>query len=396
MKEPIEIVISNDGLLLCHPQQGGVTEFVGREEPVLAERIAAFIGRVGAASAKLNLFLAEDLLFFKLLHLPLDTPDIKEAIGYQIELLTPFDDEMIWRTFATVREEGGYRITLFAARSQELELLVQSLIDAEFQIAGLYPEHQRYVNRSRRKGQWGLLLPGRFAKAFIFSGLNLEERLLCSAEPSFPEAVEVCRSDLIFKSDPALPMPVAGDDGGKEGPFFDYQDARLLLTHRPQLRDYNLLPASYQRADYTKIVIGVLLILNLITLSGLGAVKGYRLYKASKKIAREISAIMPQVREVKKLRAQEQELGKSLGRLDSIGVNIDLITLLAKLTAELPKSSYLDQVRLDPKDNKIHLEGYTEDVSELTAKLQAVGETQLKSTSRRKDKTYFHVEMSPP
>ena len=139
-----------------------------------------------------------------------------------------------------------------------------------------------------------------------------------------------------------------------------------------------------------------MVILNLVTLSGLGAVKGYRLYKAGKKIQREINAIMPRVREVKKLRAQEQELGKEIGRLEAMGGNIDLITLLARLTAELPASSYLDQIRLDPKDNKIHLEGYTEDVSDLTNKLRAIGETQLKSTTRRKDKTYFHLEMSPP
>lgn len=396
MKDPIEIVISNDGLLLCHPLDRGVTEFVVREEADLTERIASFIARIKAPASKLNLFLAEDLLFFKLLHLPLDTPDLKEAIGYQIELLTPFADEAIWRTFTTVREESGYRITLFAARSQDLETLLQALIDGGFQVGGLYPEHQRFVNRSRRKGQWGLLMPGRFAKAFIFSGVSMEERLLCSAEPSFPEAVEVCRSDLIFKLDTSLPLPVAGDEAAKEGPFFDYQDARLLLGQKPLLRDYNLLPATYQRADYFKMVVAVLLILNLITLGGLGAVKGYRLYKAGKKINREVNAIMPQVREVKKLRAQEQELGKAIGRMDTIGSNIDLITLLTKLTAELPTTSYLDQIRFDPKDNKIHLEGYTEDVSDLTTKLQAVGETQLKSTSRRKDKTYFHVEMTPP
>jgi hypothetical protein len=373
-----------------------VTELVDRDAPELVEKIAAFIARAKAVSGKLNLFLAEELLFFKLVHLPLDTPNIKEAIGYQIELLTPFADESIWRTFATVREEEGYRITLFAARSKDLELLIQLLVDGGYQIVGLYPEHQRYVNRGRRKGQWGLVLPGRFTKAFIFSGLGLEERLLCSSEPSFPEAVEICRADLIFKVDPSLPLPGAGDEAVKEGPYFDYQDARLLLGQKSPLRSYNLLPASYQRADYFKTVIAVLVIFNLVTLSGLGAVKGYRLYKAGKRINREINAIMPQVREVKKLRAQEQEFTKAIGRLDSMGSNLDLITLLAKLTAELPLSSYLDQIRLDPKDNKIHLEGYTEDVGELTAKLQTVGETQLKSTSRRKDKTYFHVEISPP
>jgi hypothetical protein len=51
---------------------------------------------------------------------------------------------------------------------------------------------------------------------------------------------------------------------------------------------------------------------------------------------------------------------------------------------------------MDNRNNSIHIQGYTNDINELTANLQNVGNAQLKSTSSRRNKTYFHVEITLP
>ena len=62
----------------------------------------------------------------------------------------------------------------------------------------------------------------------------------------------------------------------------------------------------------------------------------------------------------------------------------------------MPTNSYVDQLRLDEKTNVVSIQGYTDEVSGLTTKLQEVGSAQLKSTSSRQNKTYFNVEISLP
>ena len=69
---------------------------------------------------------------------------------------------------------------------------------------------------------------------------------------------------------------------------------------------------------------------------------------------------------------------------------------MEKMTTELPDSAYLDQMRMDSRQKSISIQGYTSDISALTAKLQDMGEAKLKSTSRRKNQTYFNVEISLP
>ncbi len=396
MKDYLEIVIYKNGLKLCHPTDNSVFEFVPKEEGSVAVKIADFIRTISAPAGTIHLFVAEDLLFFKTFQLPTDTMDLKEAVSYQMEMLTPFD-ETTWHSFDSIREEEVYRITLFAARSQFIDIYIQEIIDAGYTISGLYPESQRFVNKLNRKTPWALLLPGNFVKAYIFTGTEMVERLLCSAKPSFSEAVEVCNTDTIFKLEANVrDKPLGNAQMPTEKPPFDFIDARFLLREKPLLKSFNMLPANYQKPDYTKIIIAVLIVLNIITFLSLGAVKVYRLKSMDNQVEREIGKIMPLVNEMKEMRLKEEEYLQSFAYFEEFGGNFDLISFLAKLTAKLPKSSYLDQMRMDPKNNSIHIQGYTDDINELTSNLSDFGNAQLKSTSKRQNKTYFHVEITLP
>jgi hypothetical protein len=395
MKEPVEIIISKHGITLCHPTDCAKSAFIARDEKGIGGSIGEFIKFTNAAPSTITLFVAEELLFFKAFELPLDTSDLKEAVSYQLELTTPFNDETPWYNFEAVRAPGRYQITLYAAQSGYIDVYIQEMIEAGFQISGLYPESQRFVCRLNRKNQWGLLLPGRFVKAYVFNGTNLEDRLLCSAEPSFQEAVEVCRTDKIYRlgqwegeAPPVKPEPEAK-------PYFEYLDARLLLEQRPLLKSYNLLPASYQQPDYLKIVIGVLLVLNIATFLAFGMVKTYKLWQYNHNINQAIADIMPKVHELRNLEAREEKIQKAIHEIESNGKNIDLISFLTKLTRTMPPTSYIDQLRFNPKTGIIEIMGYTEDVGALTKKLQKAGTASLKSTSRRRGKTYFNVEITP-
>ena len=169
-----------------------------------------------------------------------------------------------------------------------------------------------------------------------------------------------------------------------------------LSEQKPLLKDFNLLPDSFRQPDYSKIAILALVVLNIAALIILGGVKGYSLIHTSNKVDNEISAIMPQVNEVRKLRSKEEMLVKYLDEIETLGTNPDIIGFVKSLSDQLPETSYLDQMRMAQKSRSIHIQGYTEDISELTSKLQAIGESKLKSTSRRKNMTYFQVEISLP
>jgi len=395
MKEPIEIIIYKNGLTLCHPNDCAATECLTREEKGVALRIVDFIGRVKAHPSHLHLFVSEDLLFFKVFDLPLDTADVAEAVGYQLEMVTPFADEATWHSFAVQKDDAAYHVTLYAAQSGYVDGYIQEILEGGFQLSGLYPESQRYVNKLNRKGKWGLILPGRYVKAFIFNGAVMVDRLYCSAEPSFGEAVEVCQTEMIFKLDPAQTGQQAVEALPPK-PYFDYLNAGLLLTQRPHLKTYNMLPASYQRPDYLKIMIGVLLVVNALTFMLWGGVKLYKLKTFNTQVNREIEAIMPLVTEMKDLRQKEEGSLKAIAQIEGIGKNFDLIKFMQQLTTVMPSNSYVDQLRLDEKTNVVSLQGYTDEVSGLTNKLQEIGSAQLKSTSSRQNKTYFNVEISLP
>lgn len=396
MKDPLEIVIQKNGLALCHPTDCGATLFLAREEKGIGGRIAEFIGSVNAHSTALHLFISEDLLFFKAFDLPLDTTDIAEAVGYQLEMVTPFADEATWHSFAVQKGDDAYHVTLYAAKSGYIDTYIQEIVEGGFQLSGLYPESQRYVNKLNRKRKWGLVLPGRYIKAFVFNGSIMVDRQYCSAEPSYDEAAAVCQTDMIFRLDPSQMRQEKVVDSLPPTPYFDYLDACLLLTQQPHLKTYNMLPASYQRPDYMKIIIGVLLIVNVLSLMVWGGVKVYKMKAFSTQVNREIEAIMPLVNEMNELRRKEEDILKAIAQIEGIGENFDLIGFMTQLTTVMPASSYVDQLRFDQQTNIVSIQGYTEEVGSLTAKLQKIGQAQLKSTSRRQDATYFNVEITLP
>ena len=379
----LQLIIQRDGISLCQPGPAGATEFVkAPASPQLGERLTDFCVKNGIAANTATLFVAEELLFFKNIDLPLKTPDLKEAVGYQLGLLTPFTEETMLHSFTSVRGKNAYHVSLYAVQRQLIEPYVQQLVEAGYKIAGLYPESQRYVNKSSPKTKWALVMPGRFTRAMVFAGSRLEDQLLCKSPPAFAELAAICGTDAIYHT------AAAAENG--------FLDAQQLARQKPLLKEHDMLPAVFQRRDFSRFLLIALLVVNLIALAGLAGVKEYRLVTLNRQIDQEIRQIMPQVDEVRNLRAREKQLDEDIQRLEGIGRNPDLITFIMKLTQELPKSSYLDQIRLDEKTGAMELQGYTEDIGELTAKLQAMGGAQLKSTSRRRNKTYFIVEISLP
>jgi hypothetical protein len=380
MKNFLEIIIRPDGLTVCDPVGNGRDEHVSSEETSLDGRLARFSATHGISTANAVLFVAEELLFFKQFALPVKTPNLKDAINFQLGLLTPFASDSLLYSYSTTRNKDVYQIALYATPRRDVQPYLQKLSDAGFTILGLFPESQRYVTRTRRKLKWALLLPGRYPKAMVFVGHHMENRFLCGSDPEFSRIAEFCDTVNIYRPNPA-------DNSG-------FTDAALLRVKPPLLKKFDLLPPVFKKPDYARAVIVSLLVLNLIALLGLAGIKQYRLVEIEQQLTHEISEIMPRVREIDTLRAQEKQLTKDIERIQELSKSQDLITFLKRLNDELPKTSFLDQLRMDQNKNTIHIQGYTEDIGELTAKLQAIGQTKLKSTSRRRDETYFQLEIS--
>ena len=380
MRNFLEIIIQPEGLTLCDPGGNGRNEHIGNEETSLDERLARFSAAHDISTGNSVLFISEELLFFKQFELPVKTPSLKEAIAFQLGLLTPFPSNSVLYSYSTSRNKDVYQIALYATPRQTVQSYLQKLSDAGFTILGLFPESQRYVTRTRRKMRWALLLPGRYPKAVIFAGHHMENRFLCGSAPEFSQLAEHFGTENIYS-----PQPPANSG---------FMDAALLREKSPLLKKFDLLPPVFRKPDYARAVIVSLLVLNLLVLLGLAGIKQYRLSGIEKQLSHEISEIMPKVREIKLLRAQEKQLTEDIEKIQALSKSPDLITFLKKMNDELPKTSFLDQLRLDQNKNTIHIQGYTEDIGELTSRLQVLGQTKLKSTSRRRNETYFQLEIS--
>jgi hypothetical protein len=173
-----------------------------------------------------------------------------------------------------------------------------------------------------------------------------------------------------------------------------FQDADQLLTEKALHKELNLLPPSYRRPDYLRYVLIGLCLLNALALVAAGVLKEYNVLTVLKKVDTEIVTLRPNVKEMEQLRIKEKQLADTIGRVEAIGENFDIIRFLERATKSLPENSYLDQIRMDGKTGDIQLQGYTEDIGALTAKLDSLGNAKLRSTSRRRNQTYFHVEIS--
>ena len=382
MKNFLEIIIRADGLTLCDPTGQGEDEFISSEESSLDARLIRFRASRGSSTSTIALFVSEELLYFKIFELPLKTPNLKDAIRFQLALLTPFASDDVLYSYTTTRKKDMYQIALYAAPRQHIQPYLQKFSDSGFTLLGLFPESQRYVNRKKRKTRWVLLTPGRFPKAFVFAGTHLEDRFLCSSEPEFAKLAPLCDTKDIYHPQPS-------DHDG-------YTDAGRLREKSPLLKEFDFLPAAYKKPDYARVVIIALLVLNLVSLLGLAGIKQYRLTTVEQQLGTEIKEILPKVKEINSLHAQEKQLTADIEKIKKMSDNPDLITILQRLTEELPETSFLDQLRMDRDKHALNIQGYTEDIGELTEKLQTLGQCKLKSTSRRRNETYFQMEIGLP
>lgn len=372
-------VIINMGGVAPASAEAPVAEERGSARPSLLSRLG--LSSLGDATAT-TVYVAEEALFCKIFRLPAKTPNLKEAIHFQLGLLVPFPEGSYLYSCTTERQENEIAVTIYALPREHAEPVLEELSGQGKPLAGLYPLSQRYVGRSMGKGRWALLLTGPMCKLLVFEGGRLAERILCPTAPALDE----CRT-LAACGDVYTPAPAADSE---------FLDADTLLADQPLARDFNMLPAGYRRPDYSKIIIGVLLAANVLALLFFAGIKEYRFQAVSGRVDAEIAKLQPAIKQIGQLGTREQNLDKSIARLTGLGKNPDLILLFSQLTEKMPRSAYLDQIRMEKKTGAIYIHGFADDIGELTASLQGVGEVQLKSTSRRNNKNYFQVEINLP
>ncbi len=374
MKNVLEIIVGRNGTFICcgdlqtAPQT--LTGSLGKE-------VAAFCAEHGISGVDVVFYLGEETLFFKKIHLPAQTADVREAVELQRDLLLPFADDCLY-SFTSERGKDGYDVLIYATARSALEEAVIDVKNAGFRLLGIFPESQRYISSELKKmAGWGLLVGRQPAKLLCFAGDKLRNRLLCQGEPTLAEAMELCSTETVFAVNP------------EEGSAFPPAEPQVMSGSGR----FNLLPASYLRPDFFRMALVGLVILNIVALVVVGGWKIYQVREIGRQLDRELTDIKPLIKETEQLRIKEKKLSKTVERIGNLGQNFDLITFLAKLTKMLPENSYLDQIRLDSKTGAINIQGYTEDIAGLTKEIQKLGDTKLKSTRRRKNKTYFHIEI---
>ena len=360
-----------------------MVEEISREEIDAGESLVAFCKKHGLRTGTVNIFLAEELVYVTTIDLPAGTANLGEALRFQLGVLAPFPEHDILYSYTAVRVGDSYRVTVVAARSGHVISLVEQLLRAGFVVKGLYPESQRYVTGKWRKLKWALVLPGKLGKIFVFEGGRLSERFLSREENlQYDELARICDTANIFHPDPP-----AGEN---------FRSAQMLLAAQPLLKDHNMLPPSYRRLDYLKLIIIFLVVMNLGGLVALGGFKFVEQARIIEKADREITRLEPLVREVKETRKRIRQTEDFLELVGELKGNPQLFPFLENLTMTLPEGSYLNQLQINVLEGTAVINGFTDNIGELTEKLQSVGETRLQSTSRRKNMTYFQVEISLP
>lgn len=350
--------------------------------------ITRLLTRVGLlpqqkAGPGVTVYVAEELLFCKQFSLPVKGSSIKQAIGYQLEMLLPFPADTCFSSYETERRHKETSVTLYAVPEEGIAPHLQELAQGGHSLVGLFPLSQRYVSRSQGKKKWALLLPGTMATLLTFVNGRLRQRLLCPSLPTAEEAMELSGCETVY-------FPGASEASG-------FADADTLLADEPIGKAFNLLPASYRRPDYFKVLIAGLALLNVLSLFLLVGMKEYRFHSTSNRVEAEIATLQPTMKKINGLGSKENRSQKEIARLEEIGKNPDLLALLTNLTNTLPPSAYLEQLRMEKKEAAIlYLDGYADDMGEMSTSLQGLGEVSLKSTSRRNNKNYFQMEITLP
>jgi len=382
MKGVVEIFLHDEGIRLSAPMRSGDELSLASPVSDLNSRLARFVQENGLRGLPVIFYIAEDLLSFKKLQLPLKTANVKEAVAYQLSMLVPYNDEIL-HSFSSIRQKDGHTISLYAVEAEKVEPFVEEIFEAGFEIIGLYPESQRYVTGAVKKEDWALFLSsGRISKVLVFSGSRLIDRLPCYHEPEYDAVQQLCNRETVYQS-----------EGMEEEGFLNGAE---LLAEGPVLKEFNLLPATYKKPDYLRYFLVALCILNCIALFAVAGIKEYKIQQTVTYLHTEVEQLLPGIKEIETLRVREKKLQTSLQYIESIEANFDIIRFLDEVTEGLPENSYLDQIRMEKKGNSIQLQGYTEDLGELTEKLGEYGNAKLKSTRKRQNKTYFHVEIGLP
>ncbi|MFA7348341.1 MAG: hypothetical protein WCZ86_11320 [Desulfurivibrionaceae bacterium] len=374
-----EVIITGGGVVR---QEGAPATKQHPFEAVIA-RFMAKVGLVSQQGPAVTVYVDEELLFCKQLNLPVKASSIRQAIGYQLDLLLPFSEKTCFSGYVTERRNKETGVTIYALPEEIVTPHLQELIQGGHSLVGLFPLSQRYLTRAQGKKKWALLLPGVMATLLTFVDGRLHRRLLCPSMPTAEEAKELSGCDAVY-------CPAAPGDSG-------FADADTLLAGEPVGKAFNLLPASYRRPDYFKYCILGLALLNVLCLSVLLGMKEYRFHSTSSRVEAEIVSLQPAMKKISALGSKESLSQKEIARLEEIGKNPDLLALLTQLTEKLPPTAYLEQLRVEKKDAAVlYLDGYADDMGEVSSSLQGLGEVSLKSTSRRNNKNYFQMEINLP
>ena len=382
MKGGLEIIIRSDCFVLTC-DRGSIVEELRQDEVDVGVALVSFCEKHGLRPRTVNLFLAEELVYMAALDLPAKTPNIGAAVSFQLGVLAPFPEDNILYSYAAVRAGDNFRVTIAAARSGRVVAAVEELLKAGFVVKGLYPESQRYVTAKWRKLRWALVMPGRLTKIFVFNGAQYADRFLgSSADLTYDELATVCATENVFHV-----SPPSGSN---------FKSVQMLMAAPPLLKEHNMLPASYRRLDYLKIAIIALVVLNLVALAALSSFKFLDQTRQINRADKEIARLQPLVRKAKKTKEQIRQTEDFLELVSKMKGNPELFSFLEQLTLALPEGSYLNQLRLSAGEGLVVINGFTDNVGDLTEKLQTVGEARLQSTSRRKNMTYFQVEISLP
>ncbi len=382
MSEPLHIRIQHDGIVIYGRGPEEPDALVpAAEEAELRKKLAEhFLTRGGRR--EVLLFVSEDLVFYKTITLPGNTRDLDEAVGFQVGMLAPFEEDDLLYCFETERQKKQYLIHLACVSRELVEPVLRELAAADIRIAGLHPEYLRYLSRAAPKERWGLFLEGRLRRLLVFEDRRLAERLLLPAPATEMDLAELAGTELLY-------APAPQENKG-------LRDARPLIGRRSAIKEFNLLPPAFRRPEYSKFLIAALLVLNLLALAGFvgGRLAQVRDYEA--RIAAAIDEVAPLAKEATRLREREKSLQAAIDEFKALSPNPDLIGFFEQLTKGLPENAYLDQLRFDGRNRAVIIQGYTDDIGSLAARLGDLGDAKLKSTSRRRNKIYFNIEISMP
>lgn len=369
----MDLFIGKGQILLCGVKQATDSLELGTGPGEFAQHFLVFTKENESQRQRpITLYVGDDYLYFSRISLPKQTPDVEKAISLQLDMLSPFGEDCLY-AHEIQHEKETIDVSLYFADHRIILPLIETISGLGWHITGMYPESQRGLTKDNLKKTWGLLSGGLFTKLTIFNTGHVRERIQISGEIDSNGLKKIYKLEFIqnLADIPPIPSP----------PVFPL--------------NFDLLPPSFRRINYFKWalvgLVGLNLVLGMVWLS----TNFVQIHNKINRIETLQAELAPELQEVKKLKKQHTAQANKLKSYESIVKNKDLINLFATLTQELPKSSYLEQLRLDKKTGAIHIQGYTTSLTELTASLQMIGDATLESTRKRKGQTYFQIEVVP-